>query len=65
MAIYRVELMTGHALVGDWFFLESDDDEAAVIEVGRIDHPYDIHVWEGERLVGTFKASGTAILSRR
>jgi hypothetical protein len=31
--------------------LDCDHDDAAIDYAGRLDHPHEIHVWDGERLV--------------
>lgn len=56
MPIYRIDLMTAEGLLEERRFVDCDDDDGAIDHAGAIDHPHQMHVWDDERLVATFRA---------
>ena len=56
MALYRISLLAAgtDSPRGDGKIDCEHDGLAAIDHAGAFDHPHEIHVWEGERLVAHF-----------
>jgi hypothetical protein len=54
MAPYRIALLTPEGAVHEERVIECADDDEAIERTGRLDHPHEIDVWQGERDVARF-----------
>jgi hypothetical protein len=52
---YRIALMSPDGLVQEERIADFDHDDQAIDATGKISHPHQIQVYQGERLVGTFQ----------
>lgn len=56
MTTYRIDLMTADGRLAENRYIDCDDDDGAIDQTGEIDHPQQMQVWDGERLVANFRA---------
>jgi hypothetical protein len=54
MTLCRICLMAADGSLHAESKLDCEHDDAVIDHAGRLDHPHEIRVWEGERLVARF-----------
>lgn len=54
MSPYRITLLTPDGGVHEEKVMECTHDDEAIDRTGRLDHPHEIDLWQGERHVGQF-----------
>ena len=55
LSAYRIALMSPDGLVQEERIANFEHDDQAIDVTGKISHPHQIRVYQGERLVGTFQ----------
>lgn len=56
ITLYRICLMAADGSLHEESELDCEHDDVAIDHAGRLDHPHEICVWEGERLVVRFRS---------
>ncbi|MGH1573807.1 hypothetical protein ACRAWG_28100 [Methylobacterium sp. P31] len=54
MTFYRICLLAADGSTYAESELDCEHDDVAIDYAGRLNHPHEIQVWEGERLVARF-----------
>jgi hypothetical protein len=52
---YRIALMSPDGLIQEERIADFEHDDQAIDVTGQINHPHQIQVYQGERLVGIFQ----------
>ena len=54
VASYRISLLAEDGSLAGEHVVDCEHDDAAIESAGDIDHPLEMSVWDGERLVASF-----------
>ncbi len=54
MPLYRISLLAADGTLHEEHEIDCEHDDAAIDHAGGLNHPHEIHVWDGERLVAHF-----------
>jgi hypothetical protein len=54
MPLYHIRLLGADGSLHEEHEIEREDDDAAIDFCDKLDHPHEIQIWDGGRLVGRF-----------